>query len=186
MLNLYLSLIEDHSYDGKLERIYRQYKDLMYKVALAVTKDAHDAEEAVSLAMISIAKRIATVDDTNEQKLKSYLSTIVKNKAIDVIKSKNRHATDDIELYPNIESELDGYDYLINEESYKEIVKLILKMPDIYRDVLTLKYLHNLSTKEISTLFNLPINTVKSRLSRGKALIAEIIKETNEYARSAN
>ena len=158
----------------------------MFKVAISVTGDTYNAEEAVSMAFVAIAKTIARVDDSNDKMLKAYLTTVTKTKAIDLLENLKRHFTEDIDLYEKTVAGTDSLELLIEGEEYKRLVQKILKMPRIYRDVLILRYVHGLSTGTVSAVLDLPYSTVRSRLSRGKALIAEIIKETNEYARSAN
>jgi len=51
--------------------------------------------------------------------------------------------------------------------------KLSLK----HREVLVLYYYQEYSTKEISDILQLSVNTVKSRLQRGREKLAKIIKK---------
>jgi RNA polymerase sigma-70 factor (ECF subfamily) len=44
----------------------------------------------------------------------------------------------------------------------------ILKLPEKYRTVIVLKYIDELSLKEISDILDLPLGTVKTRIHRGR------------------
>ena len=68
MLTFYLSLIEDHQYDSKFERVYTKYEKLMFAVTLEVTKNFYDAEEALDDAFIIVAKKIADIREDNDLK----------------------------------------------------------------------------------------------------------------------
>jgi RNA polymerase sigma-70 factor (ECF subfamily) len=50
-----------------------------------------------------------------------------------------------------------------------------VEVDEIYRVPITLFYLEDLSYKEIAQTMELPIGTVMSRLSRGKAQLKEIL-----------
>ena len=50
-----------------------------------------------------------------------------------------------------------------------------MEVDEIYRVPITLFYLEDLSYKEIAQTMELPIGTVMSRLSRGKAQLKEIL-----------
>jgi len=62
----------------------------------------------------------------------------------------------------------------------KEIEKFILQamesLPEIFREPLVLRHIKDLSYKEIADILNLNIDTVKTRISRGRAILASKIK----------
>ena len=67
---------------------------------------------------------------------------------------------------------------MMNEEflevySYRTILHSSFK----YREVLVLYYYEEYNTSEIAKLLNVSVNTVKSRLRRGKEKLADILKE---------
>ena len=58
----------------------------------------------------------------------------------------------------------------------ENLVKALRKLSLKYREVLVLYYYQEYSTKEISDILQLSVNTVKSRLQRGREKLAKIIK----------
>lgn len=62
-----------------------------------------------------------------------------------------------------------------------EVLVAFQKIPQQYREVVLLADVQEFSYKEIATMFNIPVGTVMSRLSRGRALLRV---ELAEYAKS--
>jgi len=59
----------------------------------------------------------------------------------------------------------------------QEIIQMeILKLPEKYRSVILLKYIEELSLKEISEVLDLPIGTVKTRIHRGREALRKQLR----------
>ncbi|WP_408011648.1 sigma-70 family RNA polymerase sigma factor [Pseudalkalibacillus sp. A8] len=65
----------------------------------------------------------------------------------------------------------------------KELSEQVLSLPIKYREVIFLFYFELLSQKEISLMLDINLNTVKSRLSRAKFLLKNILEGGDEDAR---
>lgn len=182
MLSLYLSSIEDHKNDSKFESIYYSYNEMLYGIAFGVTRNHHDAEEAMQTTLFAIAKDIENVNIENIPMLKSYLYKITKNAAIDILR-KRRHKTSilNIDDCLFVSSNEDIHELVEGSDKYKQIVKYITDMPAIYRDVLVLHYLHGMSTSRISEILNRNHSTVKQQLNRGTKMLREILLEVGLY-----
>ncbi len=57
---------------------------------------------------------------------------------------------------------------LVKEEDVGNLLKALDTLDPIYKRVIVLYYLKDLSYKEVADILNIPIGTVMSRLSRGK------------------
>ena len=178
MLSLFLSIIEDHKNDSKFELIYNDYHEMLYNIAFGITQNHHDAEEAMQIALFAIAEDIENVKIDNIPMLKSYLYKITKNASIDLLRSKKRFSSllnvDDFLL---VSSSEDISNSVEGDEQYKQIVKYILQMPSIYRDVLSLYFLEEMSTNRISKVLKRKLSTVKQQLNRGTKLLRAILRE---------
>lgn len=65
------------------------------------------------------------------------------------------------------------------KEHYDELWDVLQKMKEEYRLVVVLFYYEGLSLRDISDVLNIPIGTVKSRLSRGKEEIRNVLEGGN-------
>jgi len=50
---------------------------------------------------------------------------------------------------------------------------LVAGLPDVFREVIVLREVHDLSYREIATIIGSPVGTVMSRLARGRAMLRE-------------
>ncbi len=70
-------------------------------------------------------------------------------------------------------------DGLQEEDEAREIAAALLALPDLQREVVVLRYYQELSLAEIAALLDIPVGTVKSRLSIGLHRLREVLeKET--------
>jgi len=78
--------------------------------------------------------------------------------------------------------EPDAYsDNLLNEvcekSSIEAITKAINSLEDVYKDVITMHFLYDMSIKEIADVFNRNTSTIRTQLSRGKSKLCELLKK---------
>jgi RNA polymerase sigma-70 factor (ECF subfamily) len=57
------------------------------------------------------------------------------------------------------------------------LINALRRIPLKYREILVLYYYQEYTTKEISDILQLSVNTVKSRLRRGREKLATIVKK---------
>ena len=88
---IYLQTIDTAEDRSKFERLYEQYKQLMFYTAFQILKRPQDAEDAVHLAFLSIAENISRISDLDCPKTRAYIVTIVERKAIDMLRAERRH-----------------------------------------------------------------------------------------------
>ena len=85
---------------------------MMYNIAFTLLRHEQDAQDAVQQAFMSIAENIADIDEPGPR-TKGYVAVIAENKAIDLLRRRNRQpvllADED---FPGIEIEYDGNNFL--------------------------------------------------------------------------
>lgn len=67
----------------------------------------------------------------------------------------------------------DGY----GAEAALDVDRLLARLPEAQRDVVALRYLHELSEDEVAAVLDIPKGTVKSRLHHGIARLNAIVRE---------
>ncbi len=177
MLSIYLSMIESEEQKSKFEMLYRQYNGFLLKGIMNYTKNIHVAEDVLQEAWYSIANNIDRIIFDNTEMLKSFIYTIAKNKAFNHIEKNKREAFISLDSLGEMESDEDVTADVEGDEINSLIVKKILSLPDIYKDVLLMNILHNVPCSRISKMFSINVNTVKARLKKGKSILVAWIKE---------
>ena len=171
MLAACLALIDEPSDRGKFTEIYNTYNVLMFKTAMSVTHNEDIAKETVQDCLLKIAMTITKFPEVRTKRAKALIMIMIRNKALDNIKAEHIDKTEYLcEPEPvsnNILSDI------LSEIGHKNLVREIMSLDTIYRDVLSLKLIYGYSIDEICNLLNISENTVKSRLYRGRKILKE-------------
>ena len=180
MLMFYTLLIDEKNNKIKFEELYLSYNKKMWYAANSILKDPQLSEDAVHNAFIRIAKNISRIDDTQSSMAYYYVITAAKNAALDILRNeKNRHDTDIDTLYYISDKESSSFNNVIETEDM--IVKILASMPVIYRDVLYLLIVEQMSEKEIAVLLGRKPGTVHQQVRRGRAIIKEELMKGEYY-----
>lgn len=174
---IYLSMIETEEEKCKFVQVYEKYQYFMWYVANTILQDKHLAEDAVQEAFLAITKHLDKIEEVNSTKTKNFLATIVKSKAIDMIRKKKGVDTEEYEEGILGESKEDVLEEFIQREEHAKLVTAIFQLENLYRVVFEYKYLHELSDKEIAKLIGVTPKVVNVRLFRGKKKLKEILSK---------
>lgn len=151
------------------------YKDKVYQVAYRMVGNVHEAQDVAQEAFLRAYTNIDTYDI--QRKFSTWLFRIATNVAIDRLRKRKPdfHLEDPVQGADGltIESQLAADeepvdDQVIQMETRDWIQQEIQALPPKYRMAVLLKYMEDLSLKEISDILDLPVSTVKSRIHRGR------------------
>ena len=90
--------------------VYEEYKNLMYFVIASYISQPEDCEDVLNDAFIKAMEHRTDLQDPS--KLKSFLTTIARNTALDFLKKKKESAMSD--LIDEIYGETDSYNVMLN------------------------------------------------------------------------
>lgn len=176
MLGFYLSLIDEPDDKEKFAEIFRSYGNMMFSKAMSILHNAALAEEAVQESFLKIAKNISKISDPNCSKTAAFIVIIVRNTALDMLKSEHINDTEPLdEAIPDISS--DTLSRIISNDGYNALLNAVNGLDSIYSDVLILKLVYGYDTASISKLMNIPVKTADSRIYRGKKLLMTKLEE---------
>ena len=169
----YLLMISGEEDKGKFELLYEKYRKLMFHVANQILEDPYLAEDAVHHAFLKIIENLDKIDDVQSHKTKSYIVTIVKNRALNLYNHRRRHVMVPLEEieYNLASEEMDA------QEDMNSLTTAVIKLPIIYQEVLKLKYVQEFSNAEIVQMLDISEATVRKRLERSKKKLEEILEK---------
>ena len=99
-------------------------------------------------------------------KFQNYLYTMAVNTCNNYL--KKRHI-EQIELTDNFTTDLDTslIDEILHDERKETVQKALDLLPEIQREVVILRYYHDLKVKDIATITGVGVSTVQSRIYQG-------------------
>lgn len=153
-----------------IDEIYTLYSKYAKILAFKITNNYQMAEDAVHNAFLEIIKNNEKYTAFSNNNFRLIINRIVKNKAIDLIRKEKKYVaylTDEIEN--KINTKQDGADVqIINKEEIQRILKLIMNLDELDRNLLKLRYLFKMSYKDISDVVNMSVKNVDMHLYRAK------------------
>lgn len=147
--------IKQNKTDG-IENLYNKYKKVVYGIAFMITKNQEDAEDIMQIVFAKIYELENSKIPINNYA--SWLYSITKNETINFLKKKKN----DISL-DKIYEISNGNDELNEIIDNIEFNKLISKLKDKEKEIISLKIVSNFSFQEIAKLLKEPVGTVKWR-----------------------
>ncbi len=154
---------------SNFEEIVASCYDDVFRFALSLTGQECDAVDLTQNAFLKLVRKGGRIKEAT--KARSWLFSVLRNELIDLKRKSLRFPSQ--ELDPNHQSDqpipgthCDG----------RSAIKVLASLPEPYRETLALYYLQGHTYHEISSLLDVPVGTIMSRLSRGKAQLRAIFQ----------
>lgn len=167
-----------------------QYQDMAYSVAYRMLQDEDAAADVVQDSFIKAFRALAGFQGGS---FRSWLMRIVANTCYDVLRVRQRRATDSLDDLPVEHDHIPQLvDHAESPESYAERMELngfieagIQALPPQQRLVLVLCDIHGYAYEEIAEIADLPMGTVKSRISRARLRLRDYLLNKPELLPSS-
>ena len=154
------------------EQIVSLHYEALYKFALSLTCTEADACDLTQQTFYIWATKGHQLRDRS--KVKSWFFTTLHREFLNIRKRALRfphvELNDAIEDLPNVSLET------VNSLDAARLLELLGRVQEPYRAVLSLFYLEDNSYQEIADILEVPIGTVRSRISRGMAQLQQSLR----------
>lgn len=174
---------------GDLEsfnRLVLAHQDQVYSLAYRFMGQQAAAEDAAQEAFIRAFRAIRTF---RGEHFRAWLLSITANACRDELRRQRRRPTRSLDapISDDDASTLDPPDpgatpesMALNAELRGALERALLQLPEEWRLIVVLADVHGLSYDEVATAAALPLGTVKSRLSRARGRLRDILIATGE------
>tara|TARA_X000001036_G_scaffold14978_1_gene12644 strand:- start:846 stop:1433 length:588 start_codon:yes stop_codon:yes gene_type:complete len=159
-----------------LEILLKNHYEKIWGICKRLMINDQDALDATQESLIAIATRINKFE--RRSKFSTWLYRVTTNICFDELRKKSRIPIPDseseqleISIDPSFEKQIDDK-LLINE--------VLNLLPNEFKTALVLRDLCDLNYDEISEILNIPIGTVRSRISRGRSAISNYLTNGNQ------
>lgn len=144
-----------------LREVYEAYNPFIYHTILSIVKQREAAEDITSEFFIKLWEKAGSYKPGSSHK--GYLATIARNMAIDYIRKYSKE-----EYLETGEDEDDAISHIADSAALPEnqvveelaVDKALSQLKPIYRQIVTMKVLADMTFKEISETLSIPIGTV--------------------------
>jgi RNA polymerase sigma-70 factor (ECF subfamily) len=147
----------------------------MYNTSLRIVNNSADAEDVLQESFLDAFRSLH--DFHYRSTFGAWLKKIVINKSINILR-KRRNDFVDMES-TELQAVTDEEPEKEEDVQYKveEVKRMITRLPDGYRTVLSLYLLEGYDHEEISQILNISHNTVRTQYVRAKQKLLTIIKQ---------
>ena len=170
---------DDGDQSATFEGLVDGHYESLFRFAMSLTGNESDASDLVQDTFVRWAEKGHQLRDQN--KAKSWLFTTLHRRFLET----QRHMV----RFPHLDLEEASYELPVFEAealvhlSGVEIVTMLNQVDPRYRAAVSLFYLEDNSYAEIAAVLDIPVGTVKSRISRGLSHLKMLMSATEQPRR---
>jgi RNA polymerase sigma-70 factor (ECF subfamily) len=169
--------------EGAWEDLVRQHTRQVYGLCFRFTNSAQEAQDLTQDVFLRVFKTIKTFRSA-EGSFHTWLARVTRNLLIDHYRrTRQERVTDSIEEQLPMLEEAGGAasarpDQVLAGREAREILQATLQKlsPDL-REAVILRDLQEMEYREIAKVLDIPEGTVKSRINRGRAELARLLRK---------
>ena len=175
---------------GAFEALVKLYEKRVYALTLRMCKHPEDAAEAAQEAFLSAWQGLPFF--RGEASFSTWLYRLASNACVDLLRREGRHKNAAGPSFNDEEAGVDVADHapqpqeaLERKELKAQIEAGLQSLTPDHRQVLILREMHQLSYDEISTVLELDVGTVKSRINRARKQLRNFLVKSGNFSSAA-
>lgn len=166
--------------------LVEKYQDAVFTVCFSLLKNYHDANDAAQNTFIKAYKNVKRFKF--DSSFQTYITRIAINTCKDEFRKMSRQSGNvSIDSDENLYEIKDASDTpekaFEKKELQKTVHRAISVLPQKYREVIILRDINGLSYEETAKALKTSQGTVKSRISRARNALKEILKKDGTFSR---
>lgn len=159
------------------------HQDSLFRWALSLVKDEAQAEDITQATFISAYQKL---HGFRGESFRTWLFSIARNRSIDEMRRQKRHPSlslddspeDDLDYVSVIPDSAPLPEEVVEAAEHAHRVEYLLSLlPEAFQQVLRLIDMEGLDYQQAADVLNLPLGTVKSRLTRGRLKMRQLVQE---------
>lgn len=174
------------------QELVRSELPALYSLARRLVRDG--AEDLVQEALLQGYRAYGSLKDdaAGGRWLKAILVNVFRDQLRKRARSVEELATGDLEDFSLYRTLIDQDPFPYSDSLHTDFLEafgpedlheVLLRLPEIYRAALVLRYIDGFSTKEIARLLGAPLGTILARLHRGRNLLERTLWAYAEEAK---
>lgn len=169
----------------RFETLVAEHKDAIYTFALYNLGSREEAEDTTQEVLIRLWKHL---HDIKRETVAAWLRRVTRNACIDAVRRRNAYAARVVSAGDDgvlaLARSTDPAPDAAHEASELRgrIGEALSQLDEPYRSIVILREVQDLKYDEISACLELPLNTVKSYLHRGRRMLRDQLRGTLDDA----
>lgn len=170
-------------------QLVQMYQGRIYNICYRMLGEAEAASDATQDTFLAAFHKIQTF---RKGSFRSWITRIATNNCYDILRVRKRRPTTSLDArLPGYDDGYDGPslslepadkgespdDFALRQELGQTIQQALLQLPDDQRMVIILSDIQGMNYQEIAQITNSNLGTIKSRLSRGRARLRDILHQ---------
>jgi RNA polymerase sigma-70 factor, ECF subfamily len=147
--------------------LYNRYVGTLYRLSLRYVRIVSDAEDCTSEAFVKIFDKIQAFDYKEVNSFETWIKQIVINQSLMCLRKRGSFVMAEIEEAFEVQSVSNFEDNF----DAKQILKLILDLPDGYRTVFNLYAIEGYTHSEIAKMLSISESTSKTQLHKARLFL---------------
>jgi RNA polymerase sigma-70 factor (ECF subfamily) len=168
---------------AEFARVVEAYSGVIYRLALKMVNNPQDAEDVLQETFLKAFRALPNFNGRSS--LSTWLYRIGSNEALMLLRKRKQpmiSIDEPVESEDDTQEPMDIVDWcclpeteLLSKEARAKLDQAIEQLPDSLRIVFVLRDIEGLSTNETSEVLNLSESAVKTRLSRARLRLREML-----------
>jgi RNA polymerase sigma-70 factor (ECF subfamily) len=160
------------SHKQNIENAYKEYSDAIFRYCLFKLSDR---EKALDLVQDTFTRVWQYVQKGNEiENMKTFLYTTARNLIIDEYRKKKSFSLDSL-MEQGLDPQIEIEEALYTSFDVDRVLGCVKQLPENYSSIIVMRYVNDLSVKEIAEIMNETENVVSVRIHRGLSKLRMLV-----------
>ncbi len=168
-----------HGDPGAYDQIVGAYQDRIYSLAYRITGNREDAWDAAQEAFLKAYRHLRTFRGSSA--FSTWLHRIAVNAALDIVRRRPHQPPVPFEMELSDSAANDPGERVVQHDVQQRIHRAIAGLPLDQRTAIVLRELHGHSYDEIAATLQIPLGTVRSRISRARETLRGALADLAPY-----
>jgi RNA polymerase sigma-70 factor, ECF subfamily len=170
-----------------LDQTIESHQHQIYATAYCLLGDRADAEDVTQEVLVRLWKNHGKLD---RNRLKAWLIRVTRNACIDVIRRRKRdaevvHRDASAQSVDAVPSDCAGAHVSLElSERGSRVAAGLRALSEPYRSIVVLREIQGMTYEEVGQALDLPVNTVKVYLHRGRRRLRDALREASTHEES--
>lgn len=164
-----------------LVELYERYQRTLFGYLRQLTPDYGLAEELLQDTLVAVWKSAHSFEGRSS--VQTWLIGIARRQAHNTLRQRKLLFVDESELEGLVSTDSEPEDFIFASVARDELREAFKQLAPVYREVLVLIFVEELSYQETASILDVPLGTIKSRLSNARRMLRILLDAREEMKR---